>query len=277
VSSDLTAVWFVDATAGWAVGHDGVILHSDDGGAHWTVQLDGRRANELLVASMESAVAAQPGSEPVRALLDEARRFAEQGPDKPFLDVWFADRLNGFAVGAYNLIFATNDGGRNWVPWFDRTDNPRLFNLHAVRPVAGDVWIVGEAGVVLRLDREAGRFVAVPMPYDGSYFGVADADGAVIAFGLRGNIYRSADRGASWLKVEAGLPATIISATVMSDGALLLADVGGRMVRTSDGGQQWTAVALEQSMPLTGLVAAGDGRLVLVGPRGAAATRIRAN
>jgi photosystem II stability/assembly factor-like uncharacterized protein len=275
VSSDLTSVWFVDATTGWAVGHDGVILHSDDGGAHWKVQLDGRRANELLVAAMESNAAAQPESEPARALLDEAKRFAEQGPDKPFLDVWFADRANGFAVGAYNMIFATSDGGENWVPWFDRTDNPKLFNLHAVRPVAGDLWVVGEAGVVLRLDREAGRFVAVPTPYEGSFFGLADAGGAVLVYGLRGNVFRSGDRGATWVKVDAGLPATVVAAARTGNDAMLLADVGGRVVTSTDGGVQWTATALEQPMPLTGLVAMGEGRVALVGPRGAAATRLK--
>ena len=50
VSSDLVAVYFVDAKQGWAVGHDGVILHTADGGEYWELQLDGRKANDLLVA-----------------------------------------------------------------------------------------------------------------------------------------------------------------------------------------------------------------------------------
>jgi photosystem II stability/assembly factor-like uncharacterized protein len=209
-------------------------------------------------------------------LLDEARRFKEQGPDKPFLDVWFADRMNGFAVGAYNLIFATADGGRSWVPWFDRTENPKLFNLHAVRPVGEDLWIVGEAGVVLRLDREQQRFVAAPTPYEGSYFGVADAGGAVVAYGLRGNVYRTADRGATWTKIDARLPATVVASTHAGDGALWLADAGGRVVSSTDGGQSWSPVTLEQPMPLTGLADAGEGRVVQVGPRGAGVTRTKA-
>ena len=49
VSSDLTAVRFVNENRGWAVGHDGVVLHSADGGRNWTLQLDGRRANQLVV------------------------------------------------------------------------------------------------------------------------------------------------------------------------------------------------------------------------------------
>jgi photosystem II stability/assembly factor-like uncharacterized protein len=276
VSSDLTAVFFVDKDVGWAAGHDGVILKSEDGGGRWDLQLDGRKANELLLAAMERVAAAQPESDGARTLLDEAQRFQEQGPDKPFLDVWFADRMNGFAVGAYNLIFATADGGKIWVPWFDRTENPKLFNLHAVRPAGVDLWIVGEAGVVLRLDREQQRFVAAPTPYEGSYFGVADAGGAVVAYGLRGNVYRSMDRGASWTKVDARLPATVVAAIRTGDGALLLADAGGRIASSNDGGQSWTAVTLEQPMPLTGLVDAGEGRIVVVGPRGAAVTRAKA-
>jgi Uncharacterized protein related to plant photosystem II stability/assembly factor len=34
VSSDLTAVRFATPQDGWAVGHDGVVLHSADGGQH---------------------------------------------------------------------------------------------------------------------------------------------------------------------------------------------------------------------------------------------------
>jgi photosystem II stability/assembly factor-like uncharacterized protein len=274
VSSDLTAVFFIDKDVGWAAGHDGVILRSDDGGVRWNLQLEGRKANELLLAAMESAVAAQPESDSAKTLLAEAQRFKEQGPDKPFLDVWFADRMNGFAVGAYNLIFATSDGGTSWVPWFDRTENPKLYNLHALRPVSGELWIVGEAGVVLRLDRGQQRFVAVPTPYEGSYFGIADAGGAVLAYGLRGTVYRSADQGASWTKIDARLPATIVASIRAGDGAaLLLADAGGRIASSADGGQSWNTVALEQPMPLTGLADAGGGRIVLVGPRGAAVTR----
>ena len=41
VSSDLFAVHFANASKGWAVGHDGVVLASSDGGQSWTKQLDG--------------------------------------------------------------------------------------------------------------------------------------------------------------------------------------------------------------------------------------------
>ena len=152
VSSDLTAVYFVDDKEGWAVGHDGVVLHTADGGDSWQLQLDGRKANDILMSAMERKVAAEPASESAKALLAEAKRYKEQGADKPFLDVWFADARNGYVVGAYNLVFRTADGGKTWEPWFDRTDNPKFFNLYSIRPVAGDLYIAGEGGLVLKFD-----------------------------------------------------------------------------------------------------------------------------
>jgi photosystem II stability/assembly factor-like uncharacterized protein len=272
VSSDLTAVHFVDANTGWAVGHDGVVLHTLDGGVSWRLQLDGRKVNELLLAAMKRKVDGEPASSEAKRLLAESERFNEQGPDKPFLDVWFADANRGYVVGAFNLIFRTDDGGRTWTPWFDRTDNPKFFNLYAIRPAAGELYIAGEGGLVLKLDTAAQRFRALEVPYAGSFFGVTGAKASVLVFGLRGNVYRSDDAGKSWVKVDTGLPAAVAAAARTSRDATLLADVGGRVVASVDGGRTFTPVTLKQPMPLTGLVEAGDGRLALAGPRGVAIT-----
>jgi photosystem II stability/assembly factor-like uncharacterized protein len=276
VSSDLTAVFFVDDRQGWAVGHDGVILHSADGGDTWQLQLDGRKVNDLLVAAMERKVAAEPSSSTAKALLGEAQRYKEQGADKPFLDVWFSDSTNGYAVGAYNLIFRTSDGGATWTPWFDKTDNPKFFNLYAIRPVASELYIAGEGGLVLKLDAAAQRFVALTVPYNGSFFGVAGAGSAVLVFGLRGNVYRSDDAGRTWAKTDAGLPAAIVGAAPASDGAILLADGGGRIASSADSGRTFTKIALKNPTPVFGFAPIGNDRFVLVGPRGATVTETAA-
>lgn len=274
VSSDLTAVSFANERKGWAVGHDGVILATADGGITWTLQLDGRRANDLLVGHLEGRIQAQPQAAELAKLLGEARRYKEQGADKPFLDVWFADENNGWAVGAYNLIFRTADGGAHWEPWFDRTDNPKLLNLHAVAQAGDGLYVVGEGGLVLRLDSTAQRFVATPTSYKGSFFGVVGSGSTVLAYGLRGNAYASNDGGSSWQKVEVGLPATIVAAAALKDGVLLLADAGGRLALSPAGGRDFKPVALKQTMPLAGIADAGDGRLALVGLRGVAVTAL---
>jgi photosystem II stability/assembly factor-like uncharacterized protein len=268
VSSDLTAVTFVNDSKGWAVGHDGVILNTTDGGRTWSLQLDGRKANAQLVAYMQARGAANPSSSAHKQLLAEAMRFQEQGADKPFLDVWFADESNGYAVGAYNLIVRTADGGKTWEPLFDQTDNAKLLNLYAIGKVGDDLFIAGEAGLVLKLDPATRRFVALDTAYAGSFFGVVGNKDGVLVYGLRGNAYRSADGGTTWSKVDTGLPATIVAGFRATDGAIVLADAGGRIARSADGGRTFAPVKLDRNLPLAGIADAGDGRVARVGPLG---------
>lgn len=73
VSSDLVAVYFPSEKNGWAVGQDGVVLQTSDGGANWTKQLDGRGAAELLSKYYKSSASG--------ALQADVKRYQEQGPD----------------------------------------------------------------------------------------------------------------------------------------------------------------------------------------------------
>ena len=237
VSSDFTSVFFADAREGWAVGHDGVIVHSADRGETWQVQ--------------------------------SSRRG---GADKAFLDVWFADARSGYAVGADNLLFHTADGGKTWESWSDRADNPKSLNLHAVRFAGGALYIVGEAGLVLRLDSAKQRFTAVPVPYNGSFFGVADVGGRVVAFGLRGNVWAS-DDGRTWSRLDAGLTSAVVAAARLPDGRLALADTGGRMA-VSDARRAFAPVQPKPPAPIAAMTAVGSGEFVLVGPRGASIARL---
>jgi photosystem II stability/assembly factor-like uncharacterized protein len=265
VSSDLTAVQFVDARVGYATGHDGVVLRSDDGGASWTRVLDGRTANQLLLEAMQHLVAAG-GGEPAKKLLDEARRNVELGPDKPFLDLWFANANEGFVVGAYNLIFHTADGGKSWQPWFDRTDNPKLLSLYAIRPAGNTLYIAGESGLLLKLDAAAQRFRALSGDYKGSYFGLLATRAGVLAFGMRGNAFLSRDEGQTWQAVTTGLTASITAADA-GDGRIALVDQSGSVAASRDGGSSFSRVVVQPPMPLAA-IALTEGGAVLGGPRG---------
>jgi photosystem II stability/assembly factor-like uncharacterized protein len=273
VSSDLTAVSFVDAQVGYAVGHDGVVLGSRDGGATWDRLLDGVQANQLVLEHMQKRAAQPDAGEADRALLSEAQRNVELGPDKPFLDVWFANANEGFVVGAYNLVFRTIDGGKSWEPWFDRTDNPRLLNLYAIRPAGQELYVAGEGGLLLKLDPGARRFRALASPYQGSYFGVLGVPAGVLAYGMRGQVFLSRDAGQSWSPVVTGLSASITAADLGPDGQVVLVDQGGNVAVSRGGGEHFVRVPLPATMPAAAVVTApavagADRALVLGGARG---------
>lgn len=198
VSSDLTAAQFVDGTHGFAVGHDGVVLTSEDAGAHWRVLLDGKKVNALVLEQLKNK-SANPERE---RLLMEAQRNIESGPDKPWLDLYFSSSRQGFVVGAYNLILETRDGGQSWHSWYDRSDNSdKLLNLYSIRPHKGHLFIAGEAGLLMRLDPLKQRFVRQDVGYSGSFFGLLDAGESLIVYGMRGQVRITHDEGRTWRPV----------------------------------------------------------------------------
>ena len=272
VSSDLTALSFPTADTGYAVGHDGVVLGTTDGGATWRKLLDGRAANALVLEAMQRKVAAGGGDD-ARKLLDEAKRNVELGPDKPFLDAWFANANDGFVVGAYNLILHTADGGRTWDSWFDATDNPKLLNLYAIRPLGDALFIAGEGGLLLVRDKGTQRFRALQSDYKGSFFGVLGLPAAdtpqdgVLAFGMRGHALLSHDRGASWRALDTGLTASITAGEATADGRVVLVDQSGSIAISRDRGETFARVAVAQPVPLAAVAVTPSG-IVLAGPRG---------
>lgn len=272
VSADLTALHFVDPKQGWAVGHEGVVLHTADGGASWELQLDGRRANKLVLEHVR-ALPADTDPAARDALLAEAERAVTEGPSLPLLDVWFADARQGFVVGAYNLIFHTRDGGKTWQPWVERTQNERFYHLYGIRGSDAGVYIAGELGLALRLDADAGRFVAMQTPYEGSWFGLLTKPGLVLAYGLRGTAYRSLDDGQTWQIVATGITTSITAGQVLADGRLLLCSQAGDVLVSADDGASFQRIGLKAPMSCAGIAASGD-TLVLSGPRGVRIERL---
>ncbi len=262
VSSDLTAVQFVNAQAGYAVGHDGVVLGSRDGGKSWRKLLDGRAINGLVLRELEAA----GGS---AELLAEAKRNVEAGPDKPLLDLCFTSADEGFIVGAYNLILHTSDGGKTWQSWFDRTDNPRLLNLYSIRKQGEAFYIAGEAGLLLRLAPNGQRFEALNSPYKGSFFGLLPTSQGILAYGMRGNAFLSVDQGKTWQTLETGLSASITAGDIGPGNRVLLIDQSGRLSMSRDGGQRFNPLRPRASQPPAAAVLLGGERLIVVaGPRG---------
>jgi len=268
VSTDLTAVFFASATQGWAVGHDGVVLVSTDAGSSWTRQLDGRTVGKLMASYYADHSPDGMSPEQLDQLRADATRFAEEGPDKPFLDLWFENETTGYIVGLFNMIFKTADGGKTWMPWFDRTDNPKLFHFYAIRSVGGELYLAGEQGMVLKLDKVAQRFKQTPVDYQGTFFGITGKPGVVIVYGLRGNAYRSMDGGASWQKIETSISVGLTGATVTEDGRILLVSQAGQVLVSSDDGLSFTRLKLERQVPAAALLEAPGNALVMGGMRG---------
>ncbi len=277
----LTAVYFPSAQNGWAVGHDGVILNSTDGGRTWKKQLDGAQINKTAYAQIEARTAAAASSnvetgaaasdrEELNIYLKNLELIVSEGSTWPFLDVWFADDRNGFAIGAFGMAAQTVDGGSTWEPILDRLANPKGLHYYGIAPAGRDLFIAGEAGILLRSEDQGRTWIRLQSPYEGSYFGIigtAEGD-AVIAFGLRGRAFRSTDHGGTWKPLAAPAGAAWMGAALLPDDSLLLVSPGIGGVLSNDKGLTFSSIP---SFPLGAAAAAAtrDGKIVAVGSLGA--------
>jgi photosystem II stability/assembly factor-like uncharacterized protein len=283
VSVTLTAVYFPVAQKGWAVGHDGVVLHTQDGAESWSVQLDGNKASQLTVDHLEAEIAAKEAELPllaeeaqeeanlelenIRYALEDAYYALEEGASNPFLDVTFLNETTGFVVGAYGLIFRTDDGGASWQPWSRRIVNPEAFHYSAISASGDRIFIAGEAGTLYR-SLDAGKsWETLESPYEVSFFGiVSDASGEqVVAMGLRGNAFRSTDAGVSWQRLEIPMKQPLYGGTMLSDGRVALAS---RTLLLLDVDGQVSPAAGVKPSAYSAVAETADGQLVMVGFHG---------
>jgi len=232
VSSMLTAVSFADAQHGWAVGHDGVVLATTDGGKSWQRQLDGERFNQLQVAQFQQllddpATSEKYDPDELALWLDDAMVAAEEGPGMLWLDVLFTSAKRGFVTGAYGSLLTTGDGGQSWQVISHRLPNPDRFHLNALHQDSqGNLWIAGEAGLVLLSTDDGASWQAIESPYYGSLFGVVEHDGEILLLGLRGNLYASGDLGLNWRQIPLDTQKTL-TAGASHQGQLVLVGLAG--------------------------------------------------
>lgn len=268
VSSDLVAVSFADEKNGWAVGHYGVVLHTADGGASWSKQLDGKAAAEITLKYYEAKAGADLTPEVERAAR-QAKALVDEANTQTILDVSFVNDREGYIVGTFNRIFRTEDGGKTWTPLMDRTDNPKELHFYAIHSNAKATYLTGEQGMVWRLDKDKNRFVAMQTPYNGTLFGLIIDDGALLAYGMRGSLLRSGDEGKTWERVQLGNQAGIGGGTVLAEGLIAIANQAGGVLLSSDHGKTFQPVKTTRPMSYFGVKPIAERKVVLVGSEGA--------
>jgi photosystem II stability/assembly factor-like uncharacterized protein len=288
VRVNLTAVSFPTDKKGWAVGHDGVVLHSDDGGKHWKKQLDGVKINELMLVQLKKIIDDKKRIfedetfrlnteqkeelnleiESLDFFLQDLETVAIEGPTRPLLDVWFKNEQEGIAVGAYGMILETKDGGQSWVSMMDRIENTGGYHYYGITRCKDDLFIAGEYGMLFRSADFGKSWQRLSSPYEGSFFGIVGKPkgGLVVAFGLRGTIIYSHDRGDTWAFAKAKTRASISGGTFLSDGSLCLVATDGSILHSTDDGKTFTLLPTR----FPGTIAATELRngVLMVGLKG---------
>ena len=264
VSVTLTAVFFPTYDQGWAVGYDGVVLHTEDGGKTWKKQLDGAQINKLVFNQVKQMVNAKNDlladpkagfteeerenmeieTEDLGYLLKDVESALKEGPCQPLMDLWFKNDKEGIIVGVYGIILSTKDGGNTWQPILDRIDNALGSHYYSITRSGDDLFIAGETGILYRSEDFGQSWHRLGSPYEGSYFGIVGdpSGGFVTAFGLRGHIYYSLDRGETWTPSSTNREVSLSGGDLLSDGSVCVMGIDGFILRSKDRGKTYTVL-----------------------------------
>ncbi len=268
----LTGVWFHDRNLGWAVGHDAIILRTEDGGETWCRV---HHAPEL---------------------------------ERPLFDVWFEDARNGFAIGAYGYFLRSSDGGLTWQEealeiveeetepaedlaaeddtaaadddeawdtegWGDDAwlDDGRMTDMHLNRVVldaAGRIFIMAEAGIILRSDDRGGSWRYLEPPYDGSFFGglAPDAE-SLLVFGLRGTMFRTWDGGLTWRDIELPVDSSLFGGGPVGERHIVVVGTSGVLLVSREG-ESFRLVQRPDRKALMSAMGTDDGAVIVIGEPG---------
>ena len=218
-NAHLTKATLLTELLGWAVGHDATILHTQDGGQTWQVQMT---SPEI---------------------------------EKPLMDILFFDTQQGIAIGAYGLFYRTLDGGKNWQQEFHNEllfeeDNAYLEELkaedealylserstllpHFNRVVQIDkqrLLMVGELGLFAESSDLGVTWQRVDFPYEGSLFNVLVAEQGIYVMGLRGHLFKSQDETATWQEIKLPIHSTLNGGLVLNNHAVRLVGNAGIVI-----------------------------------------------
>ena len=214
-----------DGMEGMAVGHEGWILHTTDGGLTWQeVAFDAKNGEPLMgIARLPSGA-------------------------------WIA-------VGAFGRALRSDPQGKNWQPLVlpESVEDKHMNRI--VGSADGQRWlIVGERGLVLRSVDRGDTWSAIEPFYNGSlYNALALPDGGWLAYGMRGNVFHTTGGDAPWIASEMPVKASFYGHSLRPDGSIMLVGQGSLVATSKDNGAHFTIGRVLGRASLTDVLLAPDG------------------
>jgi photosystem II stability/assembly factor-like uncharacterized protein len=247
--ADLSDIAFIDDLQGWAVGRDGTLLATRDGGRTWAPQTSGTRIALNAVQFLDAKTGWVVGDDGIiLATRDGGRTWALQssGTRIALNAVQFLDAKTGWAVGDDGITLATRDGGQTWIA--RAVDSAAM--LGAVQFLdAHTGWVVVEDDLDLgRLD-----YPAVLATRDGGQTWTPQASGTKAwlsavqfldaktgwAAGDHGTLLATRDGGQTWTPQASGTKAWLNAVQFLDAKTGWAAGDHGTLLATRDGGAHW--------------------------------------
>ena len=267
---DLSATAF-SGTRGYAVGRDGAVLRSDDGGSSWTGLGSGTRENLTLVQALGPNTVLIGGGCSVRRSDDAGATFrrlpftpSDSACASPVAAVSFSSAQVGYVLLRNGTVLRTADGGRTFG---QRTSVPDAGT--DIDFVSDEVGTAVGGGRIYRTVNGGNSWTAVTGGNVGTVLFIDPA--TAVAVGANGTFLTSTDGAATFTAkplAGAGAGKNFGGAACVDAATCLLTNGTGQIIRTSDGGAT-SSLITGADAPIAAAAALPSGRVIGVGGGGA--------
>jgi photosystem II stability/assembly factor-like uncharacterized protein len=286
---------------GWAVGRQGVILHTADGGRSWTAQESGTTADFQRVRFIDERRGWVVGGRVRMGETNETMRhdqrggfgyilhtedggktwetqYAEQG--RYLFGLHMLDNRRGWAVGERGIIVRTTDGGAHWQATANSGTIRWLYDIVFLDSERG--FIVGETQTVLATKDGGKLWRKIEAPADRDFYGFLPHYRSVTFRGERGwivgqngTILATGDSGRSWKvqsEVFSGPVRELLDLERVhfadNERGWAVGRLGSRIMATRDGGSSWRLMPVPNRACLNGVWLGAGGNALLAGSQG---------
>lgn len=252
---DFNGVHFVSDDVGWAVGDNGAIFRTLDGGQSWQNQRIPSMVDDLndVFVFPDGTGWAVGDRGRIITTSDSGQSWTTQGSGTAvsLQGVHFIDTETGIAVGSNRTIRRTDNGGVIWrsVEVYDKrvpAESPDLYDVYMANELVG--FAVGaNAGTYRTSDgghvwvKKSERLRMIFQGARPTLFGVACFQSSFCwAVGTDGTIVYTSDAGFTWNTQASGVSEDLKSIDIFN-GSSGWAAGGRRWTYTGNGGAFWTA------------------------------------
>jgi photosystem II stability/assembly factor-like uncharacterized protein len=283
----LNAVAYVDDTHAFAVGDNGLVEETSDGGSTWAQVDAGATADLYGVAFADSQHGWIVGDGVVLATTDGGATWTTQltNADDQLDAVAFVDAEHGFAAGdacgdttpfCGGVVLETSDGGATWT-----TVNPcgpsfscsGIASIDVISPT--HVWLGGGNGSMLESVDGGSTWVERDPdlnPYENIDSMSFVGDPHCVIVGANGLIAVTDDGGATWDQIDVSTQRfwdTFTSAAAIDASNVVAVGARGGVIRSADGGRTWAEDSHDTENGLNAVAVRGADHGIAVGQNGA--------
>jgi gliding motility-associated-like protein len=245
VNSYLLDVEFINENTGYAVGMDGVILKTTNGGTDWTAQTSGVLFDLWDAHFYDEQTGWICGANGV--ILKTVNGGANWsmttlGSNFEFHQINMLGSIAGLVGGkntssGYAVIYYTTDGGANWYPY---TAPGLLYDILDIEFINGTTGFAMDYFNIYYTETSGSSWtpVSIPTTAQMNRLEMYDANKGWMC-GTNGTVLFTSDGGTNWVQQTTPVTTTLWGITIADLNNVFISGADGTIISTTDGGANW--------------------------------------